>query len=106
LVDPGLGDVAGHVAADGGPDWKAFGLKPWQIDTFKLSTGPLFVDKVKDIVGLHMAPPHQAVVTCVDQKTAVPALQRTQPVLRLLAGTPNGCRTTTSDTARSTCTPR
>ncbi len=68
--------------------WKAFGLKPWQIDTFKLSSDPLFVDKVKDIVGLYMAPPDHAVVVCVDEKTAVQALDRTQPVLPLLPGTP------------------
>jgi transposase len=68
--------------------WKAFGLKPWQIDTFKLSTDPLFVDKIKDIVGLYMAPPDHAVVICVDEKTAVQALDRTQPVLPLLPGTP------------------
>ena len=68
--------------------WKAFGLKPWQIDTFKLSTDPLFVDKVKDIVALYMNPPDHAVVVCVDEKTAVQALDRTQPVLPLLPGTP------------------
>jgi transposase len=68
--------------------WKAFGLRPWQIDTFKLSSDPLFVDKVKDIVGLYMAPPDHAVVVCVDEKTAVQALDRTQPVLPLLPGTP------------------
>jgi transposase len=68
--------------------WKAFGLKPWQIDTFKLSSDPLFVDKVKDIVALYMNPPDHAVVVCVDEKTAVQALDRTQPVLPLLPGTP------------------
>ncbi len=68
--------------------WKAFGLKPWQIDTFKLSGDPLFVDKVKDIVALYMNPPDHAVVVCVDEKTAVQALDRTQPVLPLLPGTP------------------
>ena len=68
--------------------WKAFGLKPWQIDTFKLSSDPLFVDKVKDIVALYMNPPDLAVVVCVDEKTAVQALDRTQPVLPLLPGSP------------------
>ena len=68
--------------------WKAFGLKPWQIDTFKLSTDPLFVDKIRDIVGLYMNPPDHAVVVCVDEKTSVQALDRTQPVLPLLPGTP------------------
>ena len=68
--------------------WKAFGLIPWQADTFKLSEDPLFVDKVRDIVALHMNPPERAVVICVDEKTAVQALDRTQPVLPLLPGTP------------------
>ena len=68
--------------------WQAFGLKPWLEDTFKLSTDPLFVEKVRDIVALYMNPPERAVVICVDEKTAVQALDRTQPVLPLLPGTP------------------
>jgi hypothetical protein len=68
--------------------WKAFGLKPWVEDTFKLSTDPLFIDKVRDIVALYMNPPERAVVVCVDEKTAVQALDRTQPVLPLLPHTP------------------
>ena len=68
--------------------WKAFGLKPWIDDTFKLSTDPLFVDKVRDIVALYMNPPERAAVVCVDEKTAVQALDRTQPVLPLLPHTP------------------
>jgi transposase len=68
--------------------WKAFGLKPWQEETFKLSEDPLFVDKVRDIVALYMNPPERAVVICVDEKTAVQALDRTQPVLPLLPHTP------------------
>jgi transposase len=68
--------------------WKAFGLKPWQEETFKLSEDPLFVDKVRDIVALYLNPPERAVVICVDEKTAVQALDRTQPVLPLLPHTP------------------
>ena len=68
--------------------WKAFGLKPWVEDTFKLSTDPLFIDKVRDIVALYLNPPERAVVVCVDEKTAVQALDRTQPVLPLLPHTP------------------
>jgi transposase len=68
--------------------WKAFGLKPWQTETFKLSEDPLFVDKVRDIVALYMNPPERAAVICVDEKTAVQALDRTQPVLPLLPHTP------------------
>ena len=61
--------------------WRAFGLKPHRADTFKLSTDPYFVEKVRDIVGLYLSPPEQAVVLCVDEKPQVQALERTQPVL-------------------------
>jgi transposase len=65
--------------------WKAFGLQPWQAETLKLSSDPLVVDKMKDIVGLYMNPPDHAVLVCVDEKTAVQALDRTQPVFPLPA---------------------
>jgi transposase len=61
--------------------WRAFGLKPHRADTFKLSTDPYFVEKVRDIVGLYLSPPERAVVLCVDEKPQVQALERTQPVL-------------------------
>jgi len=66
--------------------WKAFGLKPWQADTFKLSEDPLFVDKVRDVVGLYLNPPDKAVVLCVDEKTGIQALDRTQPILPMRPG--------------------
>ena len=68
--------------------WRAFGLKPWLEDTFKLSSDPLFIDKDRDVVGLYMHPPERAVVLCVDEKTQVQALDRTQPVFPWLPGTP------------------
>ena len=68
--------------------WRAFGLKPHLVDTFKLSSDPLFVDKLRDIVGLYMCPPDHAVVLCVDEKTQVQALDRTQPIFPLLPGVP------------------
>ena len=68
--------------------WKAFGLKPWLEDTFKLSSDPLFIDKVRDIVGLYLNPPERAVVLCVDEKTQVQALDRTQPIFPMLPGVP------------------
>ena len=68
--------------------WRAFGLKPHRIDDFKLSPDPLFIDKVRDIVGLYLNPPDAAVVLCVDEKTQVQALDRTAPILPLLPGTP------------------
>jgi len=68
--------------------WRAFGLKPHLVDTFKLSPDPLFVDKVRDIVGLYLNPPDGALVLCVDEKTQVQALDRTAPVLPLRPGLP------------------
>ncbi len=68
--------------------WRAFGLKPHLVDTFKLSPDPLFVDKVRDIVGLYINPPDGALVLCVDAKTQVQALDRTAPVLPLRPGLP------------------
>lgn len=66
--------------------WRAFGLKPHRADTFKLSTDPYFVDKVRDVVGLYLAPPERALVLSVDEKPQVQALDRTQPVLPLAPG--------------------
>jgi transposase len=68
--------------------WRAFGLKPHKVEDFKLSPDPLFIDKVRDIVGLYLNPPEAAVVLCVDEKTQVQALDRTAPVLPLAPGTP------------------
>jgi transposase len=68
--------------------WQAFGLQPHRQETFKLSTDPLFVDKVKDICGLYLNPPERAVVLCVDEKSQIQALDRTQPILPLFPGTP------------------
>ena len=68
--------------------WRAFGLKPHLMESFKLSTDPQFVDKVRDIVGLYLNPPEGALVLCVDEKTQVQALDRTAPILPLLPGTP------------------
>ena len=66
--------------------WRAFGLTPHRQDTFKLSTDPHFVDKVHDIVGLYMNPPNKALVLCVDEKSQIQALNRTQPALPLSFG--------------------
>jgi transposase len=66
--------------------WRAFGLKPWQTDTFKLSEDPQFIDKVRDVVGLYLNPPDKAVVLCVDEKTQIQALDRTQPILPMRPG--------------------
>ncbi len=66
--------------------WRAFGLQPHRSETFKLSTDPLFVEKVRDIVGLYLNPPEHALVLCVDEKTQVQALDRTQPLLPMRPG--------------------
>jgi transposase len=66
--------------------WRAFGLQPHRSETFKLSTDPLFIDKVRDIVGLYLNPPTKAMVLCVDEKSQIQALDRTQPVLPLAPG--------------------
>jgi len=66
--------------------WHAFGLEPHRADTFKLSPDPLLIEKVRDIVGLYMNPPDHAVVLCVDEKSQIQALDRTQPMLPLQPG--------------------
>lgn len=63
-----------------------FGLRPHRADTFKLSTDPFFVDKVRDIVGLYLNPPDSALVLSVDEKSQIQALNRTQPVLPMGLG--------------------
>jgi transposase len=68
--------------------WRAFGLKPHLVETFKLSPDPLFIEKVRDVVGLYLNPPDAALVLCVDEKTQIQALDRTAPVLPLRPGLP------------------
>jgi transposase len=66
--------------------WRAFALKPHQIESFKLSPDPQFIDKVRDVVGLYLNPPEAAVVLCVDEKAQIQALDRSAPVLPLMPG--------------------
>lgn len=68
--------------------WRAFGLKPHRQETFKLSTDPDFVAKVRDVVGLYMAPPEHAIVLCVDEKSQIQALDRSQAVFPMRPGQP------------------
>ncbi len=68
--------------------WRAFGLQPHRSETFKLSRDPQFVAKVRDVVGLYLNPPERAVVLCVDEKSQIQALDRTQPILPLAPGVP------------------
>ncbi len=66
--------------------WRAFALQPHRTETFKLSKDPLFIEKVRDIVGLYLNPPDKALVLCVDEKAQIQALDRTQPLLPMRPG--------------------
>jgi transposase len=66
--------------------WRAFGLQPHRLETFKLSTDPNFVAKVRDVVGLYVSPPEHALVLCVDEKSQIQALDRSQPMLPMRPG--------------------
>jgi transposase len=70
--------------------WRAFGLKPHRADSFQISTDPHYVDKVRDVVGLYISPPENALVLCVDEKSQIQALERSQPVLPMRSGKPEG----------------
>lgn len=77
--------------------WHAFALQPHRVETFKLSNDPLFVQKVRDIVGLYLDPPERAMVLCVDEKSQIQALDRTQPLLPMV---PGRCERRTHDYVR------
>lgn len=66
--------------------WRAFALQPHRSETFKLSRDPLFIEKVRDIVGLYLHPPDRALVLCVDEKSQIQALDRTAPLLPMRPG--------------------
>ena len=66
--------------------WRAFALRPHRVETFKLSKDPLFIEKVRDIVGLYLHPPDKALVLCVDEKSQIQALDRSQPILPMRPG--------------------
>ena len=66
--------------------WNAFGLRQHWSKTFKLSTDPLFVDKVQDIVGLYLSPPNRVIVLCIEEKSQIKALDHEQPVLPMAPG--------------------
>src|SRR3546814_4661165 len=81
-----MAEAVGHAPSTIHRIWKAFGLQPHRSETFKLSSDPLFVEKVRDIVGLYLDPPDRAVVLCVDEKSQIQALDRTQPLLTMRTG--------------------
>ena len=78
--------------------WRAFGLKPHRVDSFKISTDPNFIDKVHDVVGLYLNPPERAVVLCIDEKSGIQAIDRTQRSLPML---PGSAATATHDYVRN-----
>src|ERR1700691_619648 len=82
----GLAEAAGLSRMTISRIWHAFGLQPHRTDTFKLSPDPLLIEKVRDIVGVYMNPPDHAIVFCVDEKSQIQALDRTQPLLPMQPG--------------------
>ncbi len=82
----GMAKATGFSNATISRIWRAFGLQPHRTETFKLSNDPLLIDNVRDIVGLYMNPPDHAVVLCVDEKSQIQALDRTQPLLPMRPG--------------------
>src|SRR5713101_913007 len=83
--------------------WRAFALQPHRVETFKLSKDPLFIEKVRDIVGLYLNPPDKALVLCVDEKAQIQALSR---CCRCASAKPRAIPQITCATAPSTCSPR
>ena len=83
-----MASAVGHAPSTIHRIWRAFGLQPHRSETFKLSSDPFFVEKGRDIVGLYLAPPERALVLCVDEKSQVQALDRTQPLLPMRPGQP------------------
>jgi transposase len=81
-----LAQASGLSRSTVGRIWRAFSLQPHRSETFKLSKDPLFIDKVRDIVGLYLDPPDRALVLCVDEKSQIQALNRTQPLLPMRPG--------------------
>ncbi len=82
----GMAEASGLSVSSVQRIWRAFGLQPHRLETFKLSTDPDFVAKVRDVVGLYMAPPERAIVLCVDEKSQIQALDRGQPMLPMRPG--------------------
>jgi hypothetical protein len=101
-----MGAELGVSAASVSRHWRAHGLKPHIVHSFKVSRDPKFVEKLEDIVGLYLSPPEHAMVLCCDEKSQVQALDRTQPGLPLKKGRAATMRTTTSATAPPRCSLR
>ena len=85
--------------------WRAFGLKPWRQDSFKVSPDPDLVEKIRDLVGLYMNPPVAAAVFAVDEKPQIQALNRTAPTLPMLPTTPQRATHDYERNGTVTCSP-
>lgn len=81
-----MGHISGVSSSTLHRSWRAFGLQPHRTETFKLSAEPLFIEKVRDIVGLYLQPPDKALVLCVDEKAQIQALDPTRPLLPMRLG--------------------
>ena len=101
-----MAERAGVSASTVGRIWRTFGLQPHVVESFKISDDPLFIEKVRDIVGLYLNPPDHAVVLSFDEKPQIQALERAQPILPMDWVGPNARRTTTSAMARWTSSRR
>jgi transposase len=86
--------------------WRDYGVAPWRVETFKFSTDPELVAKVTDVVGLYLAPPENAIVLCVDEKSQIQALDRTAPMLPMQPGLPERRTHDYRATAPRRCSPR
>src|ERR1700680_2075193 len=101
----GLAEKHGISHTTVGEIWRAFGLKPWREDSFKVSPDPQLIEKVRDLVALYMNPPVAAAVFAVDEKPQIQALNRTAPTLPMLPTTPARATHDYHATAPATCSP-
>ena len=88
LVEPAAGRASEDRERTVARAWREYGVQPWRAETFKFSTDPELVAKVTDVVGLYLAPPENAIVLCVDEKSQIQALDRTAPMLPMQPGLP------------------
>ena len=102
----GLADETGMSKSTRAPLFAALRVAAASLESFKLSNDPFFIEKLRDIVGLYLNPPDHALVLCVDEKSQVQALERTQPCCRWAWATSRASRTTTIATARPRCSRR
>lgn len=106
LVTPGVGQARGDVGLLDPADLESVRPGPHKVEYFKISTDPLLVDKVRDVVGLYLDPPEGALVLSVDEKPQIQALERTAPVLPMVPGVPERRSHDYHRHGTTTCSPR